>query len=734
MKKGLLGLVVAALTVVGCQNYDDQFDDLNKKIAALSTEVTSLSSVQTAVTALGTKLDNLAGSALTDSDLAGILDEVAAVKAAVDAIDNSAVEAEVADLNAEVDEILEKLGELLSANAVIPGDLVIANLGDLAAAQELIGTEADDPLVTIQGNVHINITAANGLQDSIAAVNAIANKLKIVQTTVTVTTDDSAVTLNELMYVNGDYSVSGDGTVAAPKLRTVNGAATLATTGALSYPLLSSAASVALSETAGTTTITSVDLSGLASGAITTAAGAITLPNATSVKVGGVLPASVTLAKAVEFVSSYSGAAQTATHITVGGAAATFSLGATKFTGQVTITTTGAIDLSGVTQAVALNVVATDIDLSGMTKFTGATTLSATTVNIGAMVSSTDTVTLVGPTAVSLPALTTLGGDFVAGSAASFSAPKLATSTGTIDVKAAATVELLSLTAATDLLDAATITALTLKGQKVTVDLTSFVHAVTLDYTGAHPSSITPGSHVASNNLTITSALASLTTLNIGDGGIGTLTVTNSTLETLATNGHIINTVVHNNAALESFDFGHRHADGDDATTIDITGNTDAALTSIDLSSLAKVKHVNITGNTSLTTIVAPSIDPLAEPLATVTVTISGNDTSGTYTAAEAATETTPYVPATASAAVVTAFKPFIEAYLAQTRTATVVWDIDVDNIDDDADGAYDDGTLSAAFAADTAAIAGPDAVAGGADAQVDATGGVDTEAELSLF
>lgn len=731
MKKGLLGLVVAALTVVGCQNYDDQFDDLNKKIAALSTEVTSLSSVQTAVTALGTKLDNLAGSALTDSDLAGILDEVAAVKAAVDAIDNSAVEAEVADLNAEVDEILEKLGELLSANAVIPGDLVIANLGDLAAAQELIGTEADDPLVTIQGNVHINITASNGLKDSIAAVNAIANKLKIVQQTVTVTTV-AAVTLNELMYVNGNLSFSNNtGPVAAPKLRTVNGNVTLATDGALSYPLLSSAGSVALSETAGTTTITSVDLSGLASGAITTGTNSITLPNATSVKVGGVLPEVVHLAKATEFVSSYSGAAQTTSTITIGGAAATFSLGATKFTGQVTITTTGAINLSGVTQAVALNVVATDIDLSGMTKFTGVTTLSATTVNIGAMVSSTDTVTLVGPTAVSLPALTTLGGNFVAGSAASFSAPKLATSTGTIDVKAAATVELLSLTAATDLLDAATITALTLKGQKVTVDLTSFVHAVTLDYTGAHPSSITPGSHEASNNLTITSALASLTTLNIGDGGIGTLTVSNSTLETLATNGHIINTKVYNNTKLESFDFGHRHADGDNATTIDITGNTDAALTSIDLSSLAKVKHVNIVGNTSLTTIVAPSIDPLAEPLATVTVTISGNDTSGTYTAAVSATETTPYQPASATAAVVTAFKPFIEAYLAQTRTATVVWSIDVDNVDLTSTAAVETAALSTIV--DFAAQNGPDGTNGNADDQSDG-GAVTTEAELSLF
>ena len=43
MKKGLLGLLVLALTIVGCQNYDDQFDDLNSKIAAsLATTVDGL--------------------------------------------------------------------------------------------------------------------------------------------------------------------------------------------------------------------------------------------------------------------------------------------------------------------------------------------------------------------------------------------------------------------------------------------------------------------------------------------------------------------------------------------------------------------------------------------------------------------------------------------------------------------------------------------------------------------
>ena len=69
MKKGLLGLLVVALTVVGCQNYDDQFDDLNSKITSLATTVDGLLTVQTAVTALSTKVDNLATTALDDGDL-----------------------------------------------------------------------------------------------------------------------------------------------------------------------------------------------------------------------------------------------------------------------------------------------------------------------------------------------------------------------------------------------------------------------------------------------------------------------------------------------------------------------------------------------------------------------------------------------------------------------------------------------------------------------------------------
>ena len=718
MKKGLLGLLVIALTVVGCQNYDDQFDELNKKISDLASDVSDLEGVQTAVSALSDKLDNLANSALTDDDLTAILDEIAVIEGALDGLD--AVEAEVLDLENEVDEILEKLGELLSANAVIQGDIIITNTGDLAVVQDLIGTEDDDPLVTIQGNVHVLISAANGLADSLASINAITNKLKIVQGTVTITTS-AAVEMNELMYISANHTASGAGSVASPKLRTITGDLHVDLPGVLDYSVLTTVGSVLVSQTA---TVTQAHFNKVA---FTTDGTNINLPNATHVKVGGVLPVSITLAAAVHFESSNVGA-QTATEINIGGADAAFSIAATSFTGAVTITTTAAANLSAITSAAALNVVATDINLSGITAFTGATTLSATTINIGSMVSSTDTVTLVGPTAVSLPALTTLGGDFVAASAASFSAPLLATSTGTIDLKAAATVEIKSLTATSSIIDIATVTALHLKEQAATIDVSDFVNIATLDYTGAKPATATPGSQVATNNLTITSANASLTTLVIGaSGGIGTLTVNGSTLESLSTAGIIINTVVTNNAALEDFDFDHTHVDGDDATTVSISGNTDSAFTSVDLSSLSKVKHVNITGNTSLTTITAPSAVVLAEPLATVTVTIDNNDTTGTYTAAVSATETTPYTPASASAAVVTAFKPFLQAYLDQTRTASVTFMINVDNVGT--------GTMSSVMGLDISGQEGPDGNAAATeDNQTDGVNAVNTAKELELF
>ena len=52
MKKGLLTLLAASLVFVGCQNYDDQFDDLNAQISALKSQVDGLASLSGQVASL----------------------------------------------------------------------------------------------------------------------------------------------------------------------------------------------------------------------------------------------------------------------------------------------------------------------------------------------------------------------------------------------------------------------------------------------------------------------------------------------------------------------------------------------------------------------------------------------------------------------------------------------------------------------------------------------------------
>ena len=742
MKKGLLGLLVVALTVVGCQNYDDQFDSLNDEITKLQTTVDGLTTVATQISDLDTKLTALEGTVLTDGDLTEIIEDVAAVQAAVNGIDITGIENEVLDLENEVDEILERLNELLAANAVIQGPIIIRNEGDLTVVEDLIGTEADDPLVTIQGNVIVEVSATNELATAtnLARVNAVLGKFKIVQGTTTITTS-AALDVPELMYVSVDYDVAGTGSVGNAKLRTVTGNVTVDLPGAVSFPVITTAADFLITQTS---TVTSVDTNGVAARTGTNVLG---LPNATSVKVGGILEEEINLPLATEFVSAGTLAQSNAVSLTIGGANATLSIAATEFSATVTIVTTGDIGLSGVTKVVTLTATtkAGDVNLSGITSIAnGSLTVSGTTVHLDALASSdiNSPILVAGPqTSMSLPLLTTLGSAFTGASITTFSAPLLTTSTGTIDIaNTGATVELkgvanVSTVTLHGLADKATIQTLTLGEQAATADLDGYVKLQTLNYTGKIPTSITPGSLVGSNNLLLTSSMASLTTVNIGDGAIGTLQVSQTPLlASLTTAGHIIHTYVVTNPKLATFDFQHKFANGDDACTVSVTGNVATGFTDLNLSSLGKVKSVEITGNTSLTSITAPDHTVLAEPLAPISVVINSNDTAGTWSTAKDATETTSYTAATGTSAMITSFKPFIEAYLAQaTRTATVTFAIDVDNCFVNG-SATSTATLNTIMNADAAAKKGADGNAATYPNQTDGIGGVNNVTELALY
>jgi len=774
MKKGLLGLLVIALTIVGCQNYDDQFDSLNDKIALLSTEVSSLQTISASVSSLSTKLDALAGSALTDEDLVAILQEVADVQAAVDGIDNSAVETEVADLNAEVDEILEKLGDILSANAFYEGNLVIKNLGQLANAHEMIKTGADDPTITVKGNVDVLVGGTGVTKDSIASVNLILAKIRSVQGTATVTTDADA-DLAALTYVTGNVGINGtDGkaNISAAKLLTIDGNLTITgVTGALAFQSLGSVTNVNITEVAGKATVTSVDFSGMTAGKVETTAGNLVLAGATSVKLGGELPAVVTLAACTEFV--HGGAvAQPALDLTLGGTAAVMSLAATSFTGEVTITTKGNINLPSVTKIKKTNLIAqtdaSEAHLPKLTEADGVLDISAkfTTIDLTLLETLKGHLNIHGVVAISLPALaklTTTVVTITAPACTTFSAPKLDTghtSGCLIDLKAAVDhISLLNLADVTtptdDVAEWAATKKITVAAQKGNLDVSGATALVDLEFTGFKNTPV--GEDNQTNILTVTGANANLKTLVIGaTSALKTLNVTTTKLTALNTAGEIINCNVSNNADLATFGFNHTHLQGDRESKVDITNND--KVTSVDMSSLSKVGTVTVTGNAKLATLVAPSTDVLATSLAPITVNISANDLTGTYTNATAPTGTVTYSGPVITSAALSSFKAWLQANKdvdianpigTKDRThaaaghadyATgsgvtanpVTYNMDIDNTDVVGTSTVEVGDLSTLMNADAAAKAG--ATGAAADNDGDNTGGVTTARELATI
>ena len=83
MKKGLLSILASALLVVGCQNYDDQFNNLESQISALATTVAGLSQVQSDLSSLSGTVASLQSSLSGQIDTA-LADGLADIDAAIE--------------------------------------------------------------------------------------------------------------------------------------------------------------------------------------------------------------------------------------------------------------------------------------------------------------------------------------------------------------------------------------------------------------------------------------------------------------------------------------------------------------------------------------------------------------------------------------------------------------------------------------------------------------------------
>jgi len=168
MKKGLLTLLAASLVFVGCQNYDDQFDDLNAQISALKSQVDGLSSLSGQVSSLSGTISGLQAGVNAAQAAAS------AANSAASAIDLSGLSASLATLQAEVDAVQASIATTASAAAVTALqdeiNAIELSLKDLLDSSNIYSTD-------------VTVTNATTLNSALA----LGNKLNVLNATLTIT-------------------------------------------------------------------------------------------------------------------------------------------------------------------------------------------------------------------------------------------------------------------------------------------------------------------------------------------------------------------------------------------------------------------------------------------------------------------------------------------------------------------------------------------------------------------
>ena len=179
MKKGLFSILASALLVVGCQNYDDQFNNLESQISALATTVAGLSQVQSDLSSLAGTVNSLSStvSGLGDTIDTAVADGLADIQADIDAIETAVADVasseEVSDLSDAVAASQEDLDELLANSSVFNGDVTINSEATLAAFKSI-----GSGLAIVNGNVNITVSTSMNQADVQTVVDEILTVTK----------------------------------------------------------------------------------------------------------------------------------------------------------------------------------------------------------------------------------------------------------------------------------------------------------------------------------------------------------------------------------------------------------------------------------------------------------------------------------------------------------------------------------------------------------------------------
>ena len=283
MKKGLLTLLAASLVFVGCQNYDDQFDDLNAQISALKSQVDGLAALSGQVASLSSTISGLqagvtaAQNAASAIDLSGLEASLASLSSEVDAIQadlaTAATAADVTALQADLAAVQADLDELLSGSNIYQGNVTIASVNDLDTFEDL-GANIN----IVNGNVDIDRTAAMNtatLQtviDNIFTVNGDFDYTDVAGTASHTFNNLTSVQDLDLDNVDGAISFAALTTAEVITLDATNidhdsdaSTATIDPVTSLSMPLLASATSFATDGTANSIVIggTSININAM---------------------------------------------------------------------------------------------------------------------------------------------------------------------------------------------------------------------------------------------------------------------------------------------------------------------------------------------------------------------------------------------------------------------------------------------------------------------------------------
>ena len=731
MKKGLLSLLALALTVVGCQNYDDQFAELTSLIEDLQTEVEgipdvsqSIATLQSTVAAISSAVTsgnaaNAAANQATAASLATVSQTLADLQASLGNVaqagDLDAISSTLADVQADVRELLE-------ANAVINQDITINNAATLEYVETLISTAADDPNVIVNGKVLID--TRNLTDAEVTRAGAVAAKLATIlgdgdtEPGLEVISD-SSLTFTNLAFIDDDYVINGSDQ-ADDALRTISGYLSIDHNGAdaaLDYSQLTSVGDVIIAATTASSA-TSVDFAGVDGDSMAIlgqATDVLNYPRATTVDLGTFDFGTIDAASATSINSDMSA---TTTNLIIEADVA----------GSITFNS-----LEDATHTITVNASSTtNVFFNALDNATGAIDAATPKVNqfhIPAL-AATGAALDVDAGTINAAALATIGHatDFNSVGTAILSALTSVTAGLTIDdgpislpntafsaalTTNATTVHVLSDTSGT-LANVAsgTVDFLTVGAQAVAVtDVPATL--VTIDITAS-------GDGGATHDFTVTNAAAALRGVTVNGFDVVTLGATGAGtgITTVTTGGTIRNFSSVDNASLAELNIGHTWDDSyTDAQVVDIIGNT--SLTGLDLTSVARLEACTITGNTAMTSIMAPSgSDPLT-PGATTSFTISGNSLTATYTYAEAAVQdginNTPYVEATIEQASLESWKDYFEA-IDDTNTVNF-------SLDYDASSNAGNTNFASDVADDTANTASPTFA-----------GTIDTDAELAII